>query len=82
MDTPSGLVVKEFRFFPESHIVTIVFADDTTTEFEGTENYHKARHACLDHPQPDAVQLELTGADGVKTTMTVPKGTPHETFEA
>ena len=45
------------QVFPESHMVTIVFADDTTTDFEGTENYHKARHACLDHPQPDSRQV-------------------------
>ncbi len=79
---PASLVVKEFRFFPESHIATIVFTDDTTTEFQGTENYHKARHACLDHPQPETRQVELQGADGKVVAITVPKGTPHETFEA
>ncbi len=80
--SPAGLVVKEFRFFPESHIVTIVFADDTTVEFQGTENYHKARHACLDHPQPETQQLELQGPDGATIAVTIPKETPHETFEA
>ena len=79
---PAGLVVKEFRFFPESHIVTIVFVDETTTEFQGTENYHKARHACLDHPQPETRTVELQGMDGVAVMITVPKDTPHETFEA
>ncbi len=80
--SPTGQVVKEFQFFPESHIVTVVFADDTSVEFQGAENYHKARHACLDQPQPDSAQLELTGASGEVSVMTVPKGTPHETFEA
>jgi hypothetical protein len=80
--SPAGLVVKEFQFFPESQIVTVVFADDTSAEFKGEENYHKARHACLDHPQPDSAPLELTSSSGEVTAMTVPKGTPHETFEA
>ena len=84
MDANSTAVptVKEFQFFPESHIVTIVFEDDTTAEFQGEENYHKARHACLNHPQPDWVRLEMTGAGGEVSAMTVLKGTPHETFEA
>jgi hypothetical protein len=80
--SPAVQVVKEFRFFPESEIVTIVFVDDTSAEFQGAENYHKARHACLDQPQPESAQLELTGTSGGISVMTVPKGTPHETFEA
>jgi hypothetical protein len=79
---PSAGVVKEFRFFPESLIVTIVFVDDTSAEFEGSENYHKAHHACLVSPQPDSAELELADVKGGIIAVTVPKGTPHETFEA
>ena len=78
----SPRVVKEFRFYPESRIVTIVFEDDNATDFEGQENYHKARLACLVEPQPDSVDLELVDPKGVSVVMTVVKGTPHETFEA
>jgi hypothetical protein len=75
-------VVKEFRFYPESTIVTIVFGDDTAMDFEGSENYHKARFACLVTPQPDSADLELMDPKGGKVAVTVIKGTPHETFEA
>ena len=78
---PSTRVVKEFRFFPESEIVTIVFEDDTSEEFGGPENFHKARHACLDSPQPEWVNLELS-TEGASVVVKVLKGTPHETFEA
>jgi len=75
-------VVKEFRFYSESKMVTIVFGDDTAKDFEGPENYHQARLACLVEPQPDSAALELVEANGDKVVMTVIKGTPHETFEA
>ena len=43
---PSGQpVVKEFRFFSDSRFVTVVFEDESTVEFHGEENYHKARVA-------------------------------------
>ena len=81
--TPAGTrVVKEFRFYPESHMATIVFEDDTAIDFEGSENYHKARHACLNMPQPDSANLELTDSQGNSVVVTVVKDTPHETFEA
>jgi len=79
---PSARVVKEFQFFPESQIVTIVFEDDSSEEFAGAENYHKARHACLISPQPASAELKLSAADGGSVAMTVVEGTPHETFEA
>ena len=78
----SPRVVKEFRFYPESKIVTIVFGDDTAVDFEGQENYHKARLACLVEPQPETASLELSNEKGGSVVMTVVKGTPHETFEA
>jgi hypothetical protein len=84
MDTnpASPRVVKEFRFYPESHIATIVFEDDTDIDFEGSDNYHKARHACLNRPQPDSAELDLTDKQGNTVAVTVLKDTPHETFEA
>jgi hypothetical protein len=78
---PSVRVVKEFRFFAESEIVTLVFEDDTSAEFGGADNYHKARHACLISPQPEFANLELA-TEGASVVVKVPKGTPHETFEA
>jgi hypothetical protein len=81
--TPAGTrVVKEFRFYPESLITTIIFEDDTAIDFEGSENYHKARHACLNMPQPESANLELMDPQGKSVVVTVVKGTPHETFEA
>jgi hypothetical protein len=80
--TASTGLVKEFRFYTESKMVTIVFQDDSAADFQGEKNYHDSRHACLNHPQPDSADLELTDAKGNTVVVTVVKGTPHETFEA
>jgi hypothetical protein len=73
-------VVKEFRFYSESRMVTIVFADDSSDDFTGEENYHKARVAGASHAP--ASSLELTDQQGTLVAMSIPAETPHETFEA
>ena len=79
---PSGPpVVKEFRFYPESNIVTVVFLDDKTEDFMGPENYRLARAAAGSSELPSA-DLGLTDRDGDSVIMIVNKGTPVETFDA
>ena len=45
IDASNAPVVKEFRFYPDSEIVTVVFGDDTSEDFTGRDNYQKARDA-------------------------------------
>jgi len=75
--------VKEFRFAPESQIVTIVFGDDRTEDFIGEENYKPAHHAAIKSADfsvatPD---LSLTSQDGKTVVVNVPADVPHETFD-
>ena len=79
---PSGPpVVKEFRFFPESNIVTVVFQDDKAADFMGPENYQLARTAASSSALP-SVDLRLIDPNGDSVIMIVNQGTPVETFEA
>lgn len=82
MDTPATRAVKEFLFYPESNMVTVVFDDDTTDDFTGEENYHAAHHAAIKAHDAATPALALTDRDGKAITVTVPAGTPHETFDA
>jgi len=77
---PIPLVVKEFRFFSDSRFVTVVFEDDTTVEFHGEENYHKAHHVVGAHA-PSAT-LGLVDQKGETVTMVVNKGVLVEAFNA
>jgi hypothetical protein len=81
MDTTSTPVVKEFRFYPESGKVSIVFSDDTTDDFTGEENYHAAHHAAIKAHDAPTPALTLTDRNGTTLTVSVPAGTPHETFD-
>jgi hypothetical protein len=82
MDTTSSTpVVKEFRFYPESGMVSIVFSDDTTDDFTGKENYHAAHHAAIQAKEAPTPELDLTDRNGNTITVSVPTGTPHETFD-
>lgn len=78
----SPRVVKEFRFYSESKMATIIFEDDSSDDFTGEENYHKTRLACLGEELPQSAVLQLVDQKGATVVMTVLKGTPHETFEA
>jgi hypothetical protein len=75
-------VVKEFQFFSDSRYVTIVFEDETTIEFKGEENYHKARTATAHGRHADQAMLELTDAEGKPVAMIVKKEVAVEAFEA
>jgi hypothetical protein len=80
---PAGpQVVKEFRFFSDSRFVTVVFEDETTIEFHGEDNYHKARVATAHGRHEDQANLELTDQAGKPVTMIVKKDVITEAFEA
>jgi hypothetical protein len=82
MDTTTAIpTVKEFRFFPESGLVTVVFGDDTTDEFTGEENYRAAHHAAIKAHNAPTPDLTLTDRAGKTLIVSVPTGTPHETFD-
>jgi len=82
LDPTSPPVVKEFRFYPESTIVTVVFGDDEAEDFVGSENYRLALAAAAD-PAPDpASNLSLKDQTGKGVLMVVRMGTPHEIFDA
>ena len=78
--SPVPLAGKEFRFFSDSHIVTVVFEDDTTIEFQGEDNYRKAHHVVGAHA-PSAA-LELVDQKGETVNMVVNKGVLVEAFNA
>ena len=79
---PSGLpLVKEFRFFPQSNIVTVVFQDDKTEDFTGPSNYDRALTAADGSAFPYA-NLGLIDQKGDSISMIVNNGTPVETFAA
>ena len=80
IDPASPAVVKEFRFYPESEMVTVVFGDDKSEDFTGSENFRKARIAAGASVAPSA-NLELLDNRGGSVIMIVPQGTPHETFD-
>jgi hypothetical protein len=82
IDPSSPPIVKEFRFYPESKIVTIVFGDDKAEDFMGPENYHLAHSAARHSASAEASNLSLTDQSGKSVIVVVPKGTPHETFDA
>jgi hypothetical protein len=75
-------VVKEFRFFSDSRFVTAVFEDETSIEFHGEENYHKARAASAHGRPDDSTTVELTDQAGKTVAMTVTKDVVVEAFEA
>jgi hypothetical protein len=50
IDPSSPPVVKEFRFNRDSEIVTVVFGDDQSQDFKGSENYKKAHIAAAKEP--------------------------------
>jgi hypothetical protein len=81
IDPSSQPVVKEFRFYPESEIVTVVFGDDNAEDFTGPENYQLAVDASRSVSAP-TFELDLKDEKGNSITMTVARGTPHETFDA
>ena len=74
-------VVKEFRFNRDSEIVTVVFGDDQSQDFKGSENYKKAHIAAANATNAPSTDLELVDDDGDSVFWVVPQGTPHETFE-
>lgn len=79
---PAGpQVVKEFRFFPDSRFVTVVFEDDTTVEFHGEDNYHKARIASA-KDRPEESKVELVDQGGKAVAMVVKTDVVIEAFEA
>jgi len=75
--------VKEFRFYPESNMVTVVFQDDRTDDFLGEANYKPAHHAAINASQFSTETPELTLVDqaGKTIVVCVPVDTPHETFD-
>jgi len=73
--------VKEFRFNSDSEIVTVVFADDQAQDFKGSDNYKKAHHAAIKAANAPTDALELEDDKGSTVIVSVPVGTPHETFE-
>ena len=77
----SSPVVKEFRFYPESKIVTVVFADDQTVDFTGPENFRLAAVAAH-AASTSSTDLSLDDDNGNNLSFAVPQGTPHETFDA
>ena len=80
---PAGpSVVKEFRFFSDSRFVTVVFEDDTTTEFHGEENYHKARVASAHGRPDDPTAVELVDQAEKTVAMVVKKDVLVEAFDA
>ena len=83
-DPSNPSVVKEFRFYPESNIVTVVFGDDNAEDFMGPENYHlaAAAAAAAHTPSATASDLRLKDQNGNSITVTVPKGAFRETFDA
>jgi hypothetical protein len=83
MDTNSAspAVIKEFQFYPDSHITLLVFADDTTAEFKGKDNFDAAFRAAH-HAVKEAVQFELSDEAGKTAAFSAPQGTLHETFDA
>ena len=83
MDTTPSTppVVKEFRFNSDSEIVTVVFADDQSQDFKGSDNYKKAHHAAMKAASVPTDTLELQDDQGNTVVFQVPEGTPHETFE-
>lgn len=83
MDIPptGSPVVKEFRFYPESKIVTVVFADDRTEDFTGPENFQMAFNAAH-AAASSATDVALEDESGKSIAFAVPQGTPHETFDA
>jgi len=76
-------VVKEFRFYPESLMVTVVFQDDRTDDFMGEDNYKPAHHAAIKASQfsTETTELSLIDQTGKTVVLTVPAETPHETFD-
>jgi hypothetical protein len=81
-DPVNPLTVKEFRFYPESKIVTLVYEDDKADDFSGEENFQRAWEVGSASATSPATYLELKNDEGSPVTVRVPKGTPHETFEA
>jgi len=77
----SSPVVKEFRFYPESKIVTVVFADDQTVDFTGPENFRLAAVAAH-AASTSSTDVSLGDDNGNNLSFAVPQGTPHETFDA
>ncbi len=75
-------VVKEFRFFSDSRFVTVVFEDETSIEFKGEENYHKARAATAHGRHAEEATLELVDSASKAVTMIVKKDVLVEAFEA
>jgi len=75
-------VVKEFRIFSDSHIVTVVFEDETSIEFKGEDNYHKARKATAHGRHAEEATLELIDPAGNAVAMIVKKDVTVEAFEA
>ena len=81
IDSSSPPVVKEFRFNRDSEIVTVVFGDDQTQDFKGSENYKKAHIAAANAANVPSADLGLVDDKGDAVIMIVPQGTPHETFD-
>jgi hypothetical protein len=81
-DPNSPAVIKEFRFYPESNIVTLVYEDDNAEDFSGADNFQRAFDVASTSASEPATLLELLNDEAKVVTVRVPKGTPHETFEA
>ena len=77
----SSPIVKEFRFYPESKIVTIVLADDKAEDFMGPENFRLAASAAH-AASSSSTDVSLEDQSGNSISFAVPQGTPHETFDA
>jgi hypothetical protein len=80
IDPSSPPVVKEFRFNRDSEIVTVVFGDDQSQDFKGSENYKKAHIAAVNAASVSSADLGLVNDKGDAVIMIVLQGTPHETF--
>ena len=81
--TPSGpQVVKEFRFFSTSRYVTVVFADETSVEFHGEDNYEEAHDTMVHAKHAGEASLELVDQAGKTFAMVVKKDVLAEKFEA
>jgi hypothetical protein len=81
IDPSSPPVVKEFRFNRASGIVTVVFGDDQSQDFKGSENYKKAHVAAANAAIVPSADLGLVDDKGDAVIMVVIQGTPHETFK-
>jgi hypothetical protein len=80
IDPANPPVVKEFRFYPESQMVTVVFGDDESEDFMGPDNYKSAHHLALSH-STETANLTLMNDKGESVVVIVPQETPHETFD-